>query len=86
MGLLFVTHFSFFQVIFQLKNLRGSIVNNTILSFTTELMGNMSSCFFLKSLGTKNAFAIGYGIALLGAILFYLNWDKIDLIPVFLVI
>ena len=54
---------------FLLKYFPGSVFDNTYSSTCSELFAYLSAALIFSKLGLKPTFMIGYGIALIGALL-----------------
>jgi len=85
MSLLSISVFCSFLQVFQLKNLKGSLVQNTLICFTTQFFANASGGVVQSYFGTKNAFTISYLIGCVGATALLLNWDNARIFPVLII-
>ena len=85
MSLLSISVFCSFLQVFQLRSLKGSLVQNTLLCFTTQFLANASAGVVQAYFGTKNAFTLSYLIGCIGATALLLNWDNARVFPALLI-
>lgn len=68
MILLTGSSFIFFLINFELKNLQGSLVANTISSQLAEIIANVCSGFLMTKVGPRNSFLLLYSLSLAGTL------------------
>lgn len=67
--MLSTTSFGQFNINFLMKNVNGSIIENTIASQTSELLGDIFSGYLYLRHGSKNGFSIAYSLSFFGSLL-----------------
>ena len=78
--------FSYFNFNFLMKNVKGSIVINSLGSGLSELAADLISGYIFTFLGPRKAFALMYLSALFGSLLliYAISMDYLDLLIIFI--
>ena len=76
---------SFLQV-FQLKNLKGNLVENTLICFSTQFLAMTSAGVMHSYFGTKTTFTISYMIGCVGAISLIIFQENAELCPILIIV
>ena len=67
-----------------MKMVKGTLTQNTIVSQIAELAANFYSGLMYLSIGPKMGFSSSYAICVVGSILLMMNWNNIDMIPLYI--
>jgi len=84
--LLSISSFSYYLINFKLKNVKGSLTLNTLVSQTAEVAADVVSVLVYLSLGPRRGFASGYILATVGALLLLCFPDNVAMIPFFVTV
>lgn len=79
------TCYSYFLIGFQMKNIGGDIIWNTINAQISEIIAYLSSGFIYQALGPKRSFASMFALAIIGSFALLASSDE-ELIPLFIII
>lgn len=82
--LLSISSFCFYMINFQMKLVKGTLTQNTIVSQVAELSANWYSGLMYSSVGPRMGFTTSYLLCLGGSILLMMNWNNLDMIPLYI--
>ena len=84
MGLLTLTSFVYYVINFQMKNIPGSLVQNTIVSQLAEISADIVSGVILTSIGHTYGFQSMFALTIGGTLLLMAFQTNLTLIPLFI--
>ena len=77
--------FCAFMINFQMGQVQGTLVKNTIVSQSAEVAADLASGLIYLWIGPKWTFSSLFLLSVLGSTLLIFYWDNVELIPVFIV-
>lgn len=77
--------FCAFMINFQMGEVQGTLVKNTIVSQSAEVAADLASGLIYLWIGPKWTFSSLFLLSVMGSTLLMIFWDNVDLIPVFIV-
>ena len=85
MVLLCSNSFVYFLINFQMKNVKGSLIANTLASQGAEFFADVFSGVIYNSLGARKSFLTSYFVSIIGSLLLLKFIDNTNLIFLFII-